>query len=341
MAHSWRPSPPPLECRLEHLAKRAPLLLASGAGPLGWWRVRGSELRTSPPALDLQDAYRLDALQAIIHEREIEEVLTLLRSAGVEPILVKGWAAARLYPEPGLRPYWDIDLCCPPDRYADAAAALKRVKNPAYLVDLHRGFARLDELSWDELYARSQVVTLGEGKVRILSPEDHLRLLCVHLLRHGAWRPLWLCDIAAAVETRPADFDWDRCLTRNRRMADWVTCTIGLAHRLLKVPVDDTPVAGRTENLPRWLGRRVLKHWSAPFPDLHPPLSYGGPLINFVRGRTRLLYALRKRWPDPIAATITVRGPLNEWPRLPFQVCHYAVKTGEFLAKLSKLRQRA
>ena len=336
MARSWQPSPPPLECRIEHLAKRAPLLLASGAGSLGWWRVRRSELRTTTAALDLQDAYRLHALQAILHEREIAEALTLLRSAGVEPILVKGWAAARLYPEPGLRPYWDIDLCCRPDRYSAAAAALKRVENPTYLVDLHRGFARLDELSWDELYARSQVVTLGEVGVRVLPPEDHLRLLCVHLLRHGAWRPLWLCDIAAAVETRPADFNWDRCLTSNRRVADWVACAIGLAHRLLKIEVDDTPVAARAKCLPRWLGRRVLKHWSAPFPDLHPPRSYGGPLINYIRGRTRLLYALRKRWPDPIEATITVRGPLNRWPRLPFQIGHYAVKAGEFFAKLRR-----
>jgi hypothetical protein len=265
------------------------------------------------------------------------QALALRRSAGVEPILVKGWAVARLYPEPGLRPYWNIDLCCRPDQYSVAAAALKRVENPTYLVDLHRGFARLDELSWDELYACSEVVPLGEEKVRILASEDHLRLLCVHLLCHGAWRPLWLCDIPAAVETRAAGFDWDRCLTRNRRVADWVACAIGLAHRVLKVPVVDTPVAARAKRLPGWLVPRVLRHWSAPFPGLHPPRSEGGPLILYIRRQTGLLRALRKRWPDPIAATITVRGPLNRWPRLPFQVGHYAVKTGEFFAKLPKL----
>jgi len=293
-------------------------------------------LRTTQAALDLQDAYRLHALEAVLHEREIIEAFTLLRSARVEPILVKGWAAARLYPEPGLRPYGDIDLCCRPDQYSAAAAALKRVENPAYLVHLHKGFARLDELSWDELYARSQVVKLVVVDVRIMTPEDHLRLLCVHMLRHGAWRPLWLCDIAAAVETRPADFDWDRCLGRNRRVADWVACAIGLAHWLLKVPVDDTPIAARAKRLPRWLVPHVLKCWSAPFPDLHPPQSYKGPLILYIRRRTRLLHALRNRWPNPIEATITVRGPLNDWPRLPFQIGHYAVKTGEFFARLRK-----
>jgi hypothetical protein len=311
--------------------------VASGAGSLGWWRVRCSELRDTPAALDLHDAYRLHALEAVLHEREIAEVLTLLRSAGVEPILVKGWAVARLYPESGLRPYWDIDLCCRLDQYSAAAAALKRVENPACLVDVHRGFARLDELSWDELYARSEVVPLGEEKVRILAPEDHLRLLCVHLLRHGAWRPLWLCDIAAAVENRPAGFDWDRCLTGSRRVADWVACAVGLANRILKVPVEDTPFAARAKRQPRWLVPHVLRHWSAPFPGLHPPRSEGGPLILYIRRRTGLLRALRSRWPDPIAATITMKGSLNRWPRLPFQIGHYILKTGEFFAKLPKL----
>ena len=334
MAYSWRPSPLPLECRVEDLAGAAPLLLASGAGALGWWRVRQSELRDTPAALDLQDAYRLHSLQAALHEREIAEVLTLLRSAGVEPILVKGWAAARLYPEPGLRPYGDIDLCVAPKQYQAAAAALKGAKNPTYHADLHKGFATLDEQSWDELYGRSQVAKLGEIEVRVLPPEDHLRVLCVHLLRHGAWRPLWLCDVAAAVETRPADFDWDRCLGRNRRVADWVACTIGLAHRLLRVPVDDTPVAARAKHLPRWLVPHVLKHWSAPFPDLYPPQSYGGPLIAYLRRRKGLLHALRRRWADPIEATITVKGPLNEWPRLPFQIANYVLQIAQFFAKL-------
>ena len=311
------------------------MLLASGAGPLAWWRARRSELRTTPAALDLQDAYRLHALQAILHEREITATFTLLRSAGVEPILVKGWAVARIYPERGLRPYGDIDLCCRPDQYSAAAAAVRRAKKPKLYLNLHNGFDTLDELSWDELYPHSQVVTLGEVGVRVLSPEDHLRLLCVHLLRRAAWRPLWLCDIAAAVEARQTDFDWDRCLNRNR-LADWVACAIGLAHQLLKLPVDDTPVAARAKRLPRWLVPHVLKHWSAPFPDLYPPQSHGGPLINYIRRRTRVLHALRKRWPDPIEATITMRGPLNEWPRLPFQIGHYAVKAGEFFAKLRK-----
>jgi hypothetical protein len=50
-------------------------------------------------------------------------------------------------------------------------------------------------------------VELNGAKIRILGAEDHLRLLCLHLLKHGAWRPLWLCDVAAALESRPSSFD--------------------------------------------------------------------------------------------------------------------------------------
>ena len=46
--------------------------------------------------------------------------------------------------------------------------------------------------------------------------EDQLRQLCLHLLRHGACRPLWLCDVAVMLESLPGDFDWDRCLGGDR-----------------------------------------------------------------------------------------------------------------------------
>jgi len=96
-------------CSPAELAEVTPLLLGTGGGSLGWWRVRSSGCRTSPQALELQPAYRLETLQAARHEREIQQTITLLRSSGLEPLLVKGWAVARLYPEPGLSPYGDID----------------------------------------------------------------------------------------------------------------------------------------------------------------------------------------------------------------------------------------
>ena len=125
LAGAWCQSPPPVELSAGELAAIGPLLLGSGAGALAWWRIRGSALGTTPAALELREAYRLHSLEAALHERSIKTIVALLRSAGVEPVLVKGWAVARLYPEAGLRPYGDIDLCVRPEQYRQAAALLE------------------------------------------------------------------------------------------------------------------------------------------------------------------------------------------------------------------------
>jgi hypothetical protein len=184
------------------------------------------------------------------------------------------------------------------------------------------------------LYARSQLVGLGGVEVRVLSPEDHLRILCVHLLGHGAFRPLWLCDIAAALECRSASFDWDRCLGENRRRADWVLCTLGLAHKLLEVRINDTPAAARAISLPSWLVPHVLKQWESPYVASQPQVKYHPAMSTYLRHPAGVIKAIRKRWPDPLEATIRLRGPLNELPRLPFQIGYSLSRITKFLTHL-------
>jgi hypothetical protein len=334
LAGSWRNTPPPFELSEEELIQISPMLLGSGAGALGWWRVRDSVLNKSSTARDLQQAYRIQALYASVYENEIKEAVGLLRSAQIEPVLVKGWAVARVYPEKGLRPYGDLDICVPPEQYEDAKKIFLNPEVRKYCVDLHEGFSRLDHLDKEELLARSRSVKLDDVEVRILAPEDHLRILCLHLLKHGAFRPLWLCDIAALVESRPTEFNWDICLSGNRRQKDWVACAVGLAHRLLGLAVDDTPVAARSSRLPSWLISQVLKQWESPYPTLHPPMSYFPPLLTYVRGRPGGLQALGKRWPDPIEATVRMNGPFNGFPRLPFQLGYCLVRAAKFCATL-------
>jgi len=328
LAGAWRPSPPPLRLSPAALAEVAPLLLGSGGAALGWWRIRSSELRTWPPAFRLQQAYRLHTLQAAIHEREITQAIRLLRSSGIEPLMAKGWAVTRLYPEPGLRPYGDIDLCVRPEQHAAAAAALRSPAAQGCPVDLHPGFFGRKDRTFDQLYARSRLVRLGEVELRILGPEDHLWFLCMHMLSHGAWRPLWLCDIGAALESRPPDFDWVRCLGGNKRRSDWVACALGLAHQLLGAQVDDTPAAWRANHLPRWLVPTVLRQWGG---------GYGQrePIVTYLRHPAGVLKALRLCWPNPILATVEVGGPFNELPRLPFQLGQCVSRTTQIAAQLA------
>jgi Uncharacterised nucleotidyltransferase len=335
---AWRPVPPALELSASELDRIAPQLLKSGAGALGWRRARHSGLPSSSALAELHQAYRLHSLQALMHEQEIEQLFKLLNAAGVEPLLVKGWWSARLYPEKGLRPYGDIDLCVRPAQFAAARTALKAVPELQCAVDLHCGFEKFGGAKFDELAARALSFPFGEASVRVPCAEDHLRILCVHMLREGAWRPLWLCDIAAAVETRAADFDWSRCLTEDRRLGDWIRCALRLAQQLLGADIYGTPAAERARALPQWLVPVILKEWGASLSSMSQ--RHRVPVSNFLRHPVGVLKGLPFHWPNPIEATIGVRAPFNDLPRLPFQLGNCLARTAKFAARLPKTLRR-
>jgi hypothetical protein len=321
----WRHDPPPLTVSEDEVTHVAPLLVRSGCGGLGWYRVRHSGFRTSAAARILQRAYRLHAIRAAVHDQMLQELFGALRSAGVEPILIKGWAAARLYPEPGLRPYGDFDIVVRPEEYSAAVAVLNGRTHDECPVDLHSGLRRMRDQGLDVLYSHSQTAQLHKVDIRILAAEDHLIVLIRHFLRHNAWRPLWLCDIAAALESRPLGFDWDRCLRGSRRHAGWVACTLGLAQQLLDADLENTPVADQANHLPSWLIPAVLRQWDR-------CLGAGGRarVVPYIaahwRHPTQILAEACERWDMPIAATVALGAPFNEFPRLPLQLglalCH-------------------
>jgi hypothetical protein len=329
----WHNSPPPPSLSSGTLKSITPLLLKSGGGALGWWRVRQSGLRDTESAQDLHQAYRLHTLEAVIKEREVGDVFSFLQSRGLDPLLGKGWVIARQYPESGLRPYGDIDLYVRPEQHNVFVAALGSPEVKGWNVDLHRGAAELDERTFDELYDRSQLVRLGEVEVRTFGPEDHLRLLCLHFLREGALRPLWLCDIAVALNSLPADFDWDYFLSGNQRRSRWASCAIGLAHQLLSARVEGLPVAVTEANLPRWLVPVVLQQWGK------GKVTKGRrvPMSAYLRNPAGVMKSLRERWPNPIEATVDLKGPFNDLPRLPFQIGDSLLRTLRFFLHVPQL----
>ena len=326
LAGSWRDSKSSLSvAELETITHH---LLRSGAGGLTWCAIRNSDLRGSPFADLFQAAYRMQTLQSALHERSLKRVIPSLRSAGVEPLLVKGWAIARLYPEPGMRPYLDLDLCVLPDDFSRAEDALKSSECQGSIVDLHKGFGKFYDRRTDDIFARSELVRLDDVDIRVLCAEDDLRFLCMHMLRHGAMFPLWLCDIAVLLERRSEGFDWDRCLSGSKREADWVACAIGLANQLFGVSVNGTPVARRAANLPGWLVPAVLDQWGT------PPHSRGqlAPLLISPGRIVRELFKeLPHHWPNSIEASVALGAPFNRAPRFPLQVGHLISRAASLL----------
>jgi hypothetical protein len=136
------------------------------------------------------------------------------------------------------------------------------------------------------------------------------------MLRHGILRPLWLCDVALAVESRPADFDWTWFEAGRRRRTESVQAAVALAHRLLGARLDDVPAAVRERELPHWFEPAVLRQWST----FVPPHGSRAPIAITRQRPSVLLQSLLLRWPNPVEATVAVGAPFNWMPRLPFQV---------------------
>jgi len=319
LAGSWRPDPPTPGLTQEEWTRTAPALLRTGAGGLGWWKLRGSSLASSPVGMELRNAYRLHTVDGRHQELRLARALRLFADAGIEPVLAKGWAVARLYPHVGLRPYGDLDLHVSPEAHGAAFALLPECQREGLLVDLHRGVPHVGR-TWEDILARSGYVELGETRVRVMGAEDHLALLCAHLLSHGAWRPLWLCDVALFVESLPAGFDWDRLHSLSAREAEQVRLVVLLAHRLLGARIDATPWSPDAR-LPGWLPAATLRAWEK---GGHYSLTTAIALTE-VHPRA-FLESVRVRWPNAIEATVRWRAPYNGFPRLPFQIVDATVR---------------
>jgi hypothetical protein len=335
LAGSWRAQPPSLNLSLSELNEVTPLLYESGAASLGWQRIKADEsAANSPSGHLLHQAYRLQLLHASITEVKIRKVFQLLRGEGIEPLLFKGWSVARLYPQSGLRPYGDIDIVVRPKQRAAARHILSRPEARDCWVDLHSRLTELDDRKLEDVFARSELVPLGDDEIRVLGLEDHFGLLAIHLLKHGAWRPLWLCDLAVILDTVADDFDWGLCLGQEKVRANWIITAMGLAQSLLNARISEQSIAARASQQPEWLERNVLKQWQAPINTLQAPMNHTAPMASYLKNPRGVFRDLVNRWPNPILATVAVNGRFNRLPRFPYQVGNCVLRAVRFATRL-------
>ena len=310
------------------------LLLCSGAGPLAWWAVRDTPLGHVDSAAGLRDSYLIQAVRAVLAERELEHLVSVANDAGIDAILGKGWSVARSYPDPSLRPYGDFDLYVAPADYERFSHTVAANSLHGFGVDLHRGGSYLDDRNFPQLLQRSVWVPLGSTQVRTFGPEDHLRLVCLHMLAEGVIRPPWLCDVGFMIQSAHSSFDWDLFRSGDRRRTDWAFAAIGLAHQVIDVDISTVPDARHVRSQPRWLAQTVVRVWG------DGPLAKGArvPMAEFRRTGRRARHLLVERWPNPIEATIGVKGGINAIPRLPYQLADCARRMGT-LGNISRLVQ--
>ena len=340
---SWRTECPPLSLTPAEVARAAPLLIGSGAAALGWRRIKDTPaLKGCAEAQELCQSGQILALEDARLDGALEFVATRLNEVGIVPLIAKGWAVAHFYSSRYLRAYGDFDLCAPAGRYELARATLLRLtptRSPesdmddifvdcgpdlgVCTIDLHKNFDATAYMPPVEtLHARSTPAKAGSADIRLLAFEDHLRFVIMHLLKHGAWRPSGLCDVAAMVEAVPPHFDWDLCLGNDKVAAGWIGATIMLAHRLLGCRLDTTPPAVRADP-PAWFERAVLREWEAPYAGRFRSIT-ASALAENPGEFLHILHWLRVRWPTPVAALIEARSPVNTPRCLPDQVASFA-----------------
>jgi hypothetical protein len=162
----------------------------------------------------------------------------LLDRASVRGVFLKGTALAKLaYGNIGIKQAWDIDLLVAPQNLMAsctvlAAAGYRRlipapdVPDDLFLawsrhaneaefvndanhthVELHWRVSR-SETELSHITARApgrDVPVMGQQTLRTLADADHFSYLCVHGAHHGWFRLKWLADLAAWLNTLPAE----------------------------------------------------------------------------------------------------------------------------------------
>lgn len=311
---AWRATPPPCDVTAEDLAVAAPLLLRSGSAALAWHRIRREPaLAESPAGVRLHEAYRLHSLQHAVMEQRIIDAVTALRASGIDPILIKGWDCARLYPSPGMRPFGDVDLW-PDPADTDRAYTIVDTLAPGPVIDL----LHLEAEGPEEhaMRSRTRTAMLRDTPIRVLAPEDHLRLLAIHFVKHGGWRPIWLADLAALIETHGDRFDWDACLPADRIRREWVQCAIAIAGAMLGAKTGHAPLGRFETSIPGWITDSVRIAWGKPNPSSLPALPSRRHPIALAK-------VAATRWPTPLEVTYRRRRSIRRRPPLSAQASDF------------------
>lgn len=217
---------------------------------------------------NLEAYVRSAASRGLLLTGELLRLLKRWDAAGVQAIPFKDPAlAVRLYGDPALRHFDDLDVLVRPQAFSAAKQVLLSLgyqpkyqltpqQEQTYLhshhhehfiitkpniqifVELHCSVVPEDFPFYQDmegLWARcEQVPFIGGMTLTTLVPEDLLLHLCLHSSRHLWFRLQWICDVAQLLRTRP-DLDWDRLVAQAKTCGGQRMLYLGLyvAHDLL------------------------------------------------------------------------------------------------------------
>jgi hypothetical protein len=257
-----------------------------GIAPLLYHHLNTAGLADFVPAevmRSLRQVYLYAAGENMRLYRDLAPVLQALHKNHIPVIALKGAHLAQIvYGNPALRSMVDIDLLVHKDDLGRAMEILESqgykqhkhlaleadrtvihhlpplVKPGAVGIELHwtlvSPFGPLAKqidpfaIDLDQVWQRAQAVTLAGVETQVLSPEDLLLHLCVHLAYHH-WFQIGLrglCDVAQVVQhCEGQGLNWERVqrTALQWRVSRCVYMALALSRELLAMPIPDHVLA--------------------------------------------------------------------------------------------------
>jgi hypothetical protein len=199
------------------------------------------EQKPSPKMMaKMQDYMRGNLMLQMRQKRILFSAVKLLREHGIEPVVLKGFGLAGLYPNPCLRQSGDIDLFVGLDSFHEACALLRTIPNCYYwceevdsgrhyniefgdvIMEIHRVSADVVDASEHQVYAAIEREGLKESPQRIVVDGFELsvpsREFMVFFTFYHAWHHFtttgvgWrqLSDVAMALHAYSGQLDLEK-----------------------------------------------------------------------------------------------------------------------------------
>jgi hypothetical protein len=278
--------------------------------------------------LKLGRQFMLNAARNLSMTAELVRILALLEDHGIPALPYKGpLLAESIYGDVALRQFEDLDILVPESKVAEAEALLRQQgyqmalelpqdRMAAYcrmkheIPYLHPGKSILIELHWkfspiffhfpidmERLWRRTEWITLAGSRVRSLSKEDALLILCANGSRH-LWEKLELVSAVAEMLKVYPEMNWEYLfgLARDLRSEQVLLLGLLISHNLFNTEIPEPAVQRiRTDKPLRILAAEVQTRLFI------PNLQSAGGIERFS-----LIVRLTDRWQDRVRIILRI-----------------------------------
>lgn len=209
----------------------------------------------------MDDTRRWQTIQAKVQETRLVETVRFFRLRGLEPLVIKGWALGRFYPEDEPRPASDLDLAFAPEDFPAAIRLKDAPELRSVNLDFHCGLRSLDPAPWDEIFSRSRLVPLADEMIRVPAKEDLFRIAATHWLTDSGGRRDRLRDFTYLIASSDG-FDWRLALdSAGEIRKTWFYAVLAAARDFENLDTAALPEEVSTYKLPAWFRRALLQEW--------------------------------------------------------------------------------